>query len=178
MARGKYERVAKHGSKNKKALSLILSIALLLTIAAGGTLAYITAKSNVAENQFVPGKVVCTVNGNGTVTNGPGSNVNAFIRAAVVVSWMDSSGNVYAIKPSYSVSTNADWAPSGDFYYYNTSVAPGDATATAPVTVTVLDSAPSDAYSLRIEIVAEAIQAEGMGASNAQEAWAKAQAGS
>lgn len=159
MARGKYERAAKHRHKKKKAVSLLLSIALLLTLTTGGTLAYIATKSAMAQNQFIKSYVTSSVNDNGEVTNN--GNVDAYIRAAVAVNWMDKDGNVYGIKPGCSISANNGWTESGGFYYYTAKVAPNGTTATAPVTVTVPDSAPSTDYELRIEIVAEAIQAEG-----------------
>ena len=159
MARGKYERVVKHRKKQKKVVSLLLSIALLLTLATGGTLAYIVTKSAMAQNQFVAGYVTSSVNNNGTVTNN--GNVDAYIRAAVVVNWMDGSGNVYGIKPDYTLTVNSGWVENGGFYYYTSAVAPDATTEAAPVTVTVNGTAPSSAYSLCIQIVAEAIQAGG-----------------
>ena len=159
MAKGKYEQVVKHRKNRKKVLSLLLSIALLLTLATGGTLAYIATKSAMAQNQFVAGYVTSSVNDTGTVTNN--GNVDAYIRAAVVVNWMDNDGNVYGIKPNYTVAANSGWSQSGEFYYYTAKVASNGSTTTPPVTVSTSDSPPSAAYSLRIEIVAEAIQADG-----------------
>lgn len=159
MARGKYERVAKHRHRKKKTFSLFLSIVLLLTLATGGTLAYIITKSAMVQNQFVKGSVTSSVNENGTVTNN--GNVDAYIRAAVVVNWMDDDGNVYAIKPNCTVTPNAGWTEIGGFYYYTSPVVAGGTTTTAPATVNCSDAAPSSVYSLSIETVAEAIQAEG-----------------
>ena len=159
MARGKYERVVKHGKKKKKAFSLLLSLALILTLAVGGTLAYIATTSAMVENQFGAGRVSSSVNGNGQVTNN--GNVDAYIRAAIVVNWMDEDGNVYGIKPNCSLSINNGWTKIGDFYYYTTEVAPNGTTTTAPANVSVNENPPSAAYSLSIEIVAEAIQANG-----------------
>ena len=159
MARGKYERVAKHGKKKKKAFSLLLSIALILTLAVGGTLAYIITTSAMVNNQFGAGHVSASVNDNGQVTNN--GNVDAYIRAAVVVNWMDEDGNVYGIKPSYSISVNEGWAEIGGFYYYTAAVPAAGTTNNDPVTVSVMGNAPSNDYKLSIEIVAEAIQADG-----------------
>lgn len=161
MARGKYERVAKHRHRKKKTFSLFLSIVLLLTLATGGTLAYIVTKSAMAQNQFVAGYVTSSVNENGTVTNT--GNVDAYIRAAVVVNWMDTDGNVYGIKPNCTVTVNTGWQlnPVDGFYYYTARVPANTATNTAPATVGDPGAAPSSDYSLSIEIVAEAIQAEG-----------------
>lgn len=159
MARGKYERVAKHRHRKKKTFSLFLSIVLLLTLATGGTLAYIATKSAMAQNQFAEGYVTSSVNDTGTVTNT--GNVDAYIRAAVVVNWMDGDGNVYGIKPNCPVTVNTGWTEISGFYYYTSPVVAGGTTTTAPATVGDPGDAPSSAYSLSIEIVAEAIQAEG-----------------
>ena len=104
MARGKFENVVKQKHKTKKAFSLLLSIALLLTLATGGTLAYIATKSAMAQNQFEPGRVTSSVNVSGdtiTVVNS-NSNVDVYIRAAIVVNWMDGQGNVRGIAPTAS----------------------------------------------------------------------------
>lgn len=159
MARGKYERVAKHKNKKKRAFSLLLSIALLLSLAVGGTLAYIITTSAMVENQFEAGRVSASVKENGQVTNN--GNVDAYIRAAVVVNWMDKDGNVYGIKPRYSVDVNGGWKAIGDFYYYTATVPASGTTNSGPVTVSVEGNAPSNDYELSIEIVAEAIQAQG-----------------
>ena len=160
MAKGKHQRVPKHYRKSNKVVPVLLSVVLLLSLAAGATIAFISTKSTQVENEFIPASVVSSVNDDGTVNND--GNVDAYIRAAVVVNWMDRDGNVYGIKPSYTVAINSGWSKSGDFYYYTSAVAANKATATSPVTVTLSDGqeAPSD-YSLSIEIVAEAIQAEG-----------------
>lgn len=159
MARGKHERIGKHRGMKSKTVSLLLSIALLLTFVVGGTLAYIASSTDEAKNQFTAGRVTSAVNEDGTVTNT--GNVDAYIRAAVVVNWVDDAGNVYGIRPSYTVSVNNGWVQIGDFYYYTSAVAPEAQTATSPVTVFVNSTPPSDAYSLCIEEAAEAIQAEG-----------------
>lgn len=159
MVRGKYERIFKCREKQKKVFSLLMSMALLLTLAVGGTLAYIVTKSALVENQFKAASVTCMVNEDDTVKNT--GDVDAFIRAAVVVNWMDEDGNVYGIKPDYTLAENEGWTPIDGFFYYTSAVAADKATATSPVTVNVSGDAPSSAYSLSIEIVVEAIQAKG-----------------
>lgn len=158
MTEERYERVKRY-KRTQRIVPILLSIALLLTLAVGGTLAYIVTKSAMVQNQFEPGTVTCQVNDDGTVANE--GNVDAYIRTAVVVNWMDKDGNVYGIKPNYEVTTNSGWFQIEDFYYYTSAVVPGGTTTTEPVKVTVSDKAPSSEYSLSIEIVAEAIQADG-----------------
>ena len=159
MARGKHEWNVKRNKQKKKSFSLLLGVMLLLAFAAGGTFAYIATSSAMTNNQFSEGYVIASVNHEGQVSNN--GNVDAYIRAAVVVNWMDSDGNVYGIKPSYALTVNSGWTQIGDYYYYTKSVAANGETDTAPVTVSVSGNAPSGAYSLSIEVVAEAIQADG-----------------
>lgn len=159
MSNERFDYAGANRKKHKKAVSLILSIALLVTLVAGGTLAYVVARTVMTQNQFRAGSISSSVNGNGQVTNN--GNADAYIRAAVVVNWMDQDGNVYGIKPQYTLSVNSGWTQIGDYYYYTSAVASKSATLTAPVSVGVAGAAPSDAYTLSIEIVAEAIQAEG-----------------
>lgn len=169
MAKGKYERIISRQKRPVKGAALFLSIALLLTLAAGGTIAYVIRQTNSLENRFEAGCVASSVNVEGKVTND--GNVDAYIRAAVVVNWMDGSGNVYGLKPSCTISANEGWIEKDGFFYYTSPLGPEETTKTAPASVGETGEAPSDAYSLSIEIVAEAIQAEGMGASAATDAW-------
>lgn len=163
--------------KNKiKALILLLCLILVLGLglAVGGTVAYVMTASNAVQNEFAAGYVRSYVDGNGIVTNL--GNTDAYIRAYVVVNWMDAKGNVYAIAPDYSISTNSGWTCVDGIYYYNSSVPAGQTTTNGPATVSVTGSVPSDAYTLSIEYVAEAIQAKGMGdgVNSAQAAWSAA----
>lgn len=161
MARGKHESAVKSRRNKRKAVALVLSLVLVFAIAAGGTLAYVVSKSDSVNNRFEKAYVTSSVSDGGVVTNT--GNVDAYIRAYVVVNWMDNSGNVYAIRPDYSLSTNAGWAKNGEFYYYTSVVPSLNTTTVAPATVSLAPGceAPSAAYSLSIEVVAEAIQAEG-----------------
>ena len=161
--------------KNKrKALILLLCIVLVLGLAVGGTVAYVMTASDGVQNEFAAGYVRSSVNAAGQVTNL--GNTDAYIRAYVVVNWMDAKGNVYAIAPDYSISTNSGWTCGADgIYYYNSSVPAGQTTTNGPASVNVNGSAP-EGYELSIEYVAEAIQAKGMGddVDSAQAAWSAA----
>ena len=158
MAKGKYEKVLPR-KQNRKAV-LLLCLVLLLSVTVVGTLAYVIASTGSLQNLFVPSNIICTVDENGLVTNE--GNVDAYIRAAVVVNWMDEAGNVYGIRPNYTLTINNGWQEIGGFYYYTVPVASNAKTQTAPVTVSVNGSAPASDYSLSIEVVAEAIQAQGV----------------
>ena len=192
---------------NKKTV-LITSVALLLLVAVGTTLAYVFTKTDPVENRFDPSKVSCAVvevvekgdssenTANVVQTGKSKTNVqikntgdtDAYIRAAVVVNWMSEDGTkVWATKPvagedkDYTISYNLSngWIDGGDgYYYYTQPVDPGDMTNILITSATQNATGPKGTdgtqYYLSIEIVASAIQADGMGAASAQDAWAKA----
>lgn len=188
---------------NRKSI-LITSVALLLLVAVGTSLAYIFTKTDPVENKFDPSKVSCAVveDGGNPVAAGihntgtEKTNVqiqntgdtDAYIRAAVVVNWMSADGTkVWATKPvagsdytiTYNLSNNG-WIDGNDgYYYYTQSVDPKEMTGVLITSATQNADGPKGTdgtqYYLSIEIVASAIQAEGMGATSAQNAWAKAQ---
>ena len=163
-----------HGRLSKKTIALAVSIVLLLTLTVGGTLAYVVKQSATVRNLFQRSFVTSQVNENNCITNT--GNVDAYIRAAVVVNFKTEDGSIYAIGPvegpDYLLSPDENWTPSDGFYYYNGIVTPGTSTQTAPATVTNLSG-----KELWVEVVAEAIQAGGMGANSASAAWAAANAG-
>lgn len=171
----------------RKALLLAVCAALLLTAAIGGTTAFIVANTNQVKNEFTPGEVPIevkesfdgTTKSNVQIKNN--GNVPAFIRAKVVVTWKDSSGNVSGtpVKDGdYRIEYNrTDWEQGEDgFWYYTKSVLVGDMTNPLITSCTKTGTAP-EGYDLSVEILAESIQAEGMGAANAQEAFNKALGG-
>lgn len=173
MNNGKYQANRPMRRKSwKTALPLILAL-LVLTISAGGTLAYIMDKTAGVENTFTPAQVSCQVNDGGTVTNT--SNIKAYVRAVVVANWMDNKGNVYGIAPNVTVSSSG-WTLDNGIYYYNGILNPNgqEGSVTTALSAASNDPAP-EGYSLVVEIVAEAIQAEGMNATGAMDAWVKAQ---
>ena len=180
----------------KKALIALASVALLLCAAVGSTAAYLRDNTGTVTNTFLPGQVSCAVVENGTaytdstvsvanksnVTVKNTGNVPAYIRAAILVTWKSADGTVYAAVPQsgtgkdYTLQLNtADWSESGGFYYYKSAVAPEGLTSALISSARQITAGPVGVdhtqYTLSIEILAEAIQADGMGASSAQDAW-------
>ena len=164
-------------SKSKKKLILLVSLVMLLTVAVGGTLAYLTASTDPLPNIFTTSGVPISVQEDpfdGTVKNNVkiqnDGNTDAYIRAAVVVTWQDSEGNVYAVKPEAGVDyqitfpTGTGWVyrTADGFYYYTASVASNNQTGVLLTNCKPLKSAPADGYTLCVEIVAESVQAKGV----------------
>ena len=179
---------------NKKSV-LVTAIVLILLVTVGGTLAYIFTQTPPVENTFDPSSVACAVvENNGDPVSGDQHKVtskekvqikntgdtDAYIRVALVVTWKNANGNVWIEKPKaedYTLSTNLDngWIYQDGYYYYTKAVAPGEKTPILINSCVKSKQAPEAGYTLSVEIVASAIQSEGMGAGSAQEAWQIAQ---
>lgn len=166
----KFGKNAAHGGA-KRSLVLVVSVLALVLAVAGGTLAWLTANSGPVTNTFTPAQVTCTVEEtfDGTTKSDVKikntSNIDAYIRAYVVVTWKDAQGNVYG-KPvkdtDYTIeyATGTGWDKGSDGYYYYTSpVAANDSLTGVLITKCepVADKAPAG-YDLSVEIIAEAIQ--------------------
>ena len=169
---------------NGKLSILAILLILLAVFSVSGTVAYLIATTDPVTNTFVPGNVSCTVqetfenNEKKDVKVQNTGNVDAYIRAVVIVNWVDADGNVCAqTHTAPSISFNeTDWALGSDgFWYYKEAVAPNALTTNLINTATSV--AQADGCKLQIEIIASAIQAEGTGATGAADAWGKVPAG-
>ncbi len=189
-------------TKNIKHKVLLLSLVLALLITAGTTIAFLIKETQPVANKFEPTKVDClvdedfnqdkTVKSNVQVTC-PDTicNVPAFVRAKVVVSWKNSAGDVYSVSPvtgftgndavknDYTISYGTEnWVKGNDgFYYYTKALIPGDEekdnTTNLINTCAVNGDKAPEGYSLSVEIIADAIQADGesLGSTTGGENW-------
>ena len=168
----------KSGFRWKRSGILLAAVIVLLAGAVGGTWAFLVAQSEPVQNNFTYAHVRCTIDEK--FENGVKSDVKiqntgdipAYIRARIVVTWKDTSGNVSAVPvkdTDYTITFNeTDWTQQGDYWYCNTAV---DATKFTPVLIMECKktgTAP-DGYDLSVEILADAIQSEP--ASAVTEAW-------
>lgn len=170
----------------KKSLLLVAGIVLMLTIAIGGTIAYIVTNTTPVVNTFTPGEVPITIHETFDgetksyvyVTND--GNVPAYIRAKIIVTWKNAQGEVSGTpvqSSDYSINWGNGWSYNNadGFYYYNSEVgAPGSTTNLIKSCTKSSTANPPDGYDLSVEIIAESIQADGMGANSAVKAFEKA----
>lgn len=169
---------------------LITALVLILTVSVGGTIAYLIDRTEAVVNTFAPSSIPTEVEENegnsvkkDVVIRNKG-NIDAYIRAQIIVTWQDDNGNVYSTKPvegyDYTINIGSGWDydTATGFYYCKTAVEPGETTPNLIDNLTILETskAPADGYKLHVEILAQAIQAEGTGATTAQEAFEKAAA--
>ena len=173
--------------KTKKPVALV-ALLLLLCCTVAGTLAYLVTSTNSVTNTFTPAHVSTAVDE--TFENGVKSDVkikntgdiDAYIRAAVIINWADAKGNVYGggtpaastekVTGDYTISYNTDgsWKQIGDYWYYTKPVAADSLTEKALIEscAPVAGKAP-EGYNLQVTILADGIQSEPLTA--IKEAW-------
>lgn len=166
----------------KKSLVLLTAMVVLLCAVVGGTVAYLVTATDPVTNTFTPSSLETeikeefekNVKKNVTITNT--GNVKAYIRAAVIVTWQNTDGTVYGVVPKLGEDYSYTGAESGwtglasdGYYYYTSPVEPGAATSALIQFCMPLKAAPAADYTLHVEIISEAIQAEPTTA--VQEAW-------
>ena len=170
----------------KKTILMLATMVLLLTVTVGSTIAYLVTSSGPVENTFTPSHVTSQVDETFTPGSTTKRNVmientgdtNAYIRAAIVITWKDKNGYTMPIVPEVNVdyridiNTN-DWTPSGGYYYYKEAIASGKST-TNLINKCESTGTYTDGRRLCVEVIGSAIQSEGMGALSAQEAFSKA----
>ena len=180
---GKYlQSEHKQLRRPKRLATLLVSLLLVLGVAVGGTVAFLSTRTDSKENTFTPSKVTCEVTE--TFKNNVKSNVavkntgdtTAFIRAAINVTWMkdaeagteyDAANQTVSAKvpgkdTDYSIklADNTNWIRGADgYYYYKLPVDPQVSTGVLIEECKLQNNASvPDGYHLSVEIVASAIQ--------------------
>lgn len=166
--------------KKKPNAALIAVLCLCILVGTvGGTYAYLTATAAPASNEFIPAKVSCMVEedfadgvkSNVKVQNT--GNIDAYIRATVVATFVGDDGKVLATAPIEGVNYTVDWAADGwtkstDGYWYHVKpVKPNDTTGCLINSAQAVSS-PSG-YRLNLQILATGIQSAPDSA--VQDAW-------
>ena len=186
MYKGKYDgkhRKAKAQPVRRKTYhkgrltAMVIATAVLLALAIGGTVAWLSTKDAPITNTFNPSKVACEVteNFNGKVK----SNVNventgdteAYIRVKLVTYRTNDQGQHIggtASLPNFTLGKG--WVKYGDYYYYTLPVAPKEKPEADLISSITLESYTDvDGGHQAIDVMAEAIQSVPEAAVNA--AW-------
>lgn len=164
--------------KSKKTLTLLVALLVIFTVSVGSTLAFLITQTGPVVNTFTPGEikgnVIETFDGETKkdvhIKIDSNSDVSAYVRALVVVSWKDEKGNVYGKKPVADVDYSMDWGLDdnwfsvGDgYYYYKKPIGPGESSNDTTKLIdscTQLKACENSNYNLNVDIIAEAVQAE------------------
>ena len=172
--------------KSKKTLTLLVALLVIFTVSVGSTLAFLITQTDSVVNTFTPGEikgdVIETFNGETKedvkISIDSDSDVSAYVRALVVVSWQDADGNVYGQKPvagvdyTITMGTSSNWFEGANGYYYYSEPLGADLDTTTDVLIkscTQKQACENPKYKLNVDVIAEAIQAEPVDA--VKEAW-------
>ncbi len=180
----------------RRVIILILSFVLLALTAIGGTLAWIASDSSQMTNTFVPGNVPCEVWEGTPLKNESGKdvplgsvkenvtiknvgNIDSYIRVALVPVWRNEDGTGTGLNADIGVlsTLGAGWSYEDGYYYYAYPVAPQTLTATPLFTSFTAPEVPGgapDGTYFELQVLAQSIQADGMGATDAVDAFEKA----
>ena len=186
MKHGKYSgNSRKRRLKWSKQFVLIASVAILLVGAVGGSLAYLFTDTTSIENTFTPGNVEIeivepgwepdkSVKKNVTIKNN--GNTDAKVRVMIVATWQNADGEIYPGAPvlgtDYTIKWNESgtwngpnpsvWSgPANGWYSHIADVAPGGCTDILFAECKPVEAKTPVGYSLVVDIIAEAIQADG-----------------
>ncbi len=166
-------RHGKHRARGKRLMTLLASLALLLGLTVGGTLAYLSAKTDEVPNVFtpskVPNKIVETFDGRtkSDVSVKNTGDTSAYVRVAIIFNWVDEAGNVSGTpvkEGDYALTLNLEngWVEHTDgYYYYKTPVEPGAQTSVLVTSCTENADNRPDGYTLSMEIMGQTVQALG-----------------
>lgn len=177
MYQGKYEgkyrktnvRRARRRAYRGRMTAMALATVLLLALAIGGTVAWLTAGDTPITNTFNPSHVTCRVDESFDGTTGVKSKVNvtntgdidAYIRVKLVTYRTNSQGQHIggtATLPQFTLGEG--WEEYNGYYYYTKPVAPGGKPETNLTDSMTLTASYPDADGGRqaIDVMAEAIQ--------------------
>lgn len=162
---------------------LLTAVVLMLTVAAGSTVAYLITSDGPLENTFTPPSNGVTVEE--TLSNDEKKDVcvantadyPVYVRAKVTIWWEAADAEHPALNvqdSDYTVSYGSGWTKENDgFYYYNSTVAADGETTNL---INSIKPNPKPGYKFHVDIAAQTIQAEGMGTNvtTAQAAFAEA----
>ena len=102
------------------------------------------------------------------------SNVDAYIRVTLVANWVNTKTNaVYAQQPvadtDYTLvlntAANDGWFKVGNYYYCKTKIAADDMTPVLINSCSQIEGKVPEGYTLQLQVIAEAIQADGVNGS-------------
>lgn len=159
-----------HKGRGRLAM-MVLSIVLLLGVAIGGTIAWLSTKTTPVTNTFTPAKVACDVTENFDEDTGVKTNVNVknngniavYIRVKLVTYRTNDAGQHIggtAELPKFTPGEN--WVEYGEYYYYTLPVEPNAQPHTNLADSMTLEKSykdeDADGGKQALDVMAEAIQ--------------------
>lgn len=149
---------------NLKSALLLTAVAVMLLVAVGGTVAYLTDRTESVTNTFTPTKVHTEIDeefdgdtkSEIIITNAADS-VKVYIRVALAGNWVNAAGDI--VEPwTPRFTLGSDWVAYDGFYYYTLPVEPGK--PTSDLLGSDIKASTTDGKTLEVTVIQQAIQAE------------------
>lgn len=150
---------------------MVLSVVLLLGVAIGGTIAWLSTKTTPVTNTFTPAEVTCEVEEKFDKTSGVKTNVNVkntgniavYIRVKLVTYRTNDAGqHIGGTADLPEFTRGKDWVEKDGYYYYTLPVEPKAQPKTNLTDSMTLAGSYEDADGGKqaLDVMAEAIQSE------------------
>lgn len=162
----------------RKIVLISLAAIILALSYVGGTLAWLTSVADSVSNSFEAGRVSCAVDEavSGSVKQyvriQNTGNVPAYIRVMLIPIWRSADGSGTGLEAPMPGTVNpGNWTFSEGIWYYGQAVPAGGYTDSL---IENFEMPYRDGMVYELQILASAIQADGMGAEDAADAFGKA----
>jgi len=150
--------------RHSKAI-LLLALILLLGLAIGGTVAYLSSSTDDVENEFklatVGGNIEEDVENNvkTSITVKNTGTVACYVRVALVTNWVNAEGHICTNHSTdLGFTLGSGWTKGNDGYYYHTDpVKPTESTSNLLGTSIEMTQA-ADGCKMQIEVLSSVIQ--------------------
>lgn len=167
----RYKHMRRKNHNLKKSVILLISVSALMLMVIGTSLSFLKTQKGPLVNEFASSYVTSEViekfenNIKSNVKIQNTGDIDAYIRAAVIVTWKDKSGNVYPQMPvagtDYTIvfsDSRWDRETTDGYYYYTEPVDSKGYTEVLIKEVKPVDSKTPEGYWLSVEILGDAIQ--------------------
>ena len=160
--------------RGRRAIVLSIISTLLLSVAIGGTIAYIATRTDTTNNTFIPPVARIQLKDQEAITNV--GNIPVYVRALAIVNWIsvEDEHTISSDVPKEGVDFDITFitegwflAESDGFYYYEKVLLPGES-VTILAQATRLETEKAG-YDLRLQLLTTSIQADPIDAVHA--AW-------
>lgn len=173
-------RYRKQRRKQQRRVSALALVCIICCLVSGLTLAYLVTSTDALVNVFG------TPSFDTSITESFGGDdpdsdlikkdvkikntgdVDAYVRATVVVTWVNDDGEVYSTAPvegthyeiAWNKETNIPWVKGSDgYWYYTTPLKPGEETDILFTNCKPVEGEAPEGYYLSVEILSQSIQA-------------------
>lgn len=167
-------RYRKQRRKQERRVSALALVCIICCLVSGLTLAYLVTSTDALENVFgtpsfdtgISEDFKDNVKKDVKIQNT--GDVDAYVRATVVVTWVNDNDQVYSTAPVENTDYQIEWKTEGTpwvkgsdgYWYYTTPLKPGGDTKILFTNCKPVEGKTPDGYNLSVEILSQSIQAE------------------